>query len=793
MKLQKVVKRGLSILLTAAVAFTGVQLSGNTWEWTVQAAGQQDYEYKVLEDGTAEITRYIGTDQEIMIPGEIVTAEGDTLRVTGIGEYAFSDCEDLKSAVIPDGVTSIGMLAFYSCSGLESVVIPDGVTSISYGTFWNCHNLVTVTLPDTITRIEDRAFGGCYALTTVNIPEQLTFLGSDVFSDTPWLAAQREHDEDKLVIVKGYLIDAEEAEGDITLPNGIIKIDKSVFSCNEKITGVTIPYPVEVGEYAFYNCKNLSRVSLPEGLTTIAPGMFSGCENLKEVDIPDTVTAIEEAAFYDSGLTEVRIPAKAETVSKEAFACCINLENVVLPDDISAVSVLAFRATPYLEKRQQERQDHLIIDKGILWNAQEASGDVVIPEIVTKIGDDAFYNVYQVQSVKIPETVTEIGAGAFINTNITAITDMDGEEFPKTVQKIGGNAFPGQWLEDKRDDAGFVILNDILVDADVSGDVVIPDGVKEICDEAFHLDHHMGGDEITSIRIPDSVVEIGENAFMNDPMMMPSESIPEIICPPGSAAESILKGMQENGVEIKVHEHLYTKETVTKEPTCTEDGIRELVCGSCGEVKTEAIPAKGHTPVTIAGTPATHESTGLTDGQKCSVCGVILTAQEVIPIIPAETYALTVNNGEAKVDGSTWTVSADVSITITGNGDFEKFTGIKVDGVEVDSSNYTVKKGSTIITLKKSYLDTLSKGSHTIEIIWTDGSASTTFVIEKATSDTGNGKAQAGTTTNESKTAGNRKAGAAKTGDNTPCIWLFVLMLASGAGLVVFGRKRKEA
>ncbi len=955
MKLQKVLKKGLSILLTAAVAFTGVQFSANTGEWMVQAAevqeepaeevsaepeaaepdttpeasteseiaseapatsevepasteaapasteaeptsievvsvetesiqrevraaaqpeaAQQDYAYNVLEDGTAEITGYRGTDQEITIPKEIVTEEGDTLRVTRIGDDAFYRQSDLRSVTIQDGVTSIGLSAFRECN-----------------------NLVTVALPDTIASIETCAFYNCSALTTINIPAQLTFLGNSVFIKTSWIAEQRSLNEQKLVIVKGYLIDAKEAEGDVIIPDEVVAIDESAFYKNAKVTSITVPKVVEIGNGAFSACTNLVKITLPEGLTTIVSDMFSDCAKLCKVNIPDTVTDIEVqafdgcraldgiilpegiksldfAAFRNCGLTEIRLPDGVESVSGDVFYGCINLASVELPENIDAVSYAAFGETPYLAGRQQERADHLVIDNGILWNAEMASGDVVIPETVTKIGDGAFGWNRQVESVKIPETVTEIGAGAFNATSITAITDMDGEEFPKTVQKIGGNAFPWGWLDGKRDEAGFVILNDILVDADVSGDVVIPDGVKAICDNAFHLDY-MGRDEITSISIPDSVVEIGENAFMTDSMMMPSESMPEIICPPGSAAEEILKGMQENGVEIKVHEHMYTKETVTKESTCTEEGTRELTCESCGGVKTEAIPAKGHTPVTIAGTPATHESTGLTDGQKCSVCGAILTAQEVIPVIPAEIYAIKVNNGTAKVDGSaataceagktvtitadgapegkqfkewqvasggamladagsdtttfimpksaveitavyeekkeptytitevdgnTWTVGADGSITITGNGDFEKFTGIKVDGVKVDSSNYTVKKGSTIITLKKSYLDTLSKGSHTIEIFWTDGSAFTTFTLEKAASDEGNGgntvsdaNSTTGVTTNTSKTVGNRKAGAAKTGDETPCIWLFVLMLASGTGLVVFGRKREE-
>lgn len=78
---------------------------------------------------------------------------------------------------------------------------------------------------------------------------------------------------------------------------------------------------------------------------------------------------------------------------------------------------------------------------------------------------------------------------------------------------------------------------------------------------------------------------------------------------------------------------------------------------------------------------------------------------------------------------SSWTQNTDGNIVIRGNGEIAKFVSVKVDGNVVDADNYTVTEGSTIITLKPEYLKTLSKGSHTFEIVWTDGSAGTSFVV----------------------------------------------------------------
>ena len=123
---------------------------------------------------------------------------------------------------------------------------------------------------------------------------------------------------------------------------------------------------------------------------------------------------------------------------------------------------------------------------------------------------------------------------------------------------------------------------------------------------------------------------------------------------------------------------------------------------------------------------------------------------------------------------SSWTQNTDGSLSIRGSGAFSKFVGVKVDGTPVDGKNYTVKEGSTTITLKTDYLNTLSVGTHTFEILWTDGSASTTFAIEADTSEDGN-----------------RKDDAPKAGEDTLIAWMFMLSILSGTGLIITAKKRR--
>lgn len=83
------------------------------------------------------------------------------------------------------------------------------------------------------------------------------------------------------------------------------------------------------------------------------------------------------------------------------------------------------------------------------------------------------------------------------------------------------------------------------------------------------------------------------------------------------------------------------------------------------------------------------------------------------------------------IDGadSVWNESSD-SLTIKADGEFSKFTGVKIDGVLVDSNNYIAKEGSTVVEFKADYLKTLKPGKHNVTIMFEDGEVTTNFEIK---------------------------------------------------------------
>ncbi len=98
------------------------------------------------------------------------------------------------------------------------------------------------------------------------------------------------------------------------------------------------------------------------------------------------------------------------------------------------------------------------------------------------------------------------------------------------------------------------------------------------------------------------------------------------------------------------------------------------------------------------------------------------------------------------------TIGKDGTLTFRSNAPFSEFKAVLVDGVIVDPSNYDVSKGSTIVRLKQSFLDTLSKGSHTIAIQSIGGTATANFSVT-ASSNSGN-TGSATTPTPSAPTAG---------------------------------------
>ena len=133
-----------------------------------------------------------------------------------------------------------------------------------------------------------------------------------------------------------------------------------------------------------------------------------------------------------------------------------------------------------------------------------------------------------------------------------------------------------------------------------------------------------------------------------------------------------------------------------------------------------------------------------------------------------------------------WTQNSDGTLKFAVNGDVFKFTGVKVDGTLISADKYTAVSGSTVITLKKDYLDTLSVGKHTLTVVYSDGECSTEFEIKAAQS--------GGNTTPDDPNPDDPKS--PQTGVNSGLmLWIALLFISGGAviGTTVVSKKKKHS
>ena len=182
----------------------------------------------------------------------------------------------------------------------------------------------------------------------------------------------------------------------------VVAIDKAI--SGEVIIPSTLGgYPVvEIGDSAFYNCRNVTSVVIPEGVVYIGDDAFCYCYGLKSISIPRSVTAIGSGVFWDCNKLEtVELSANVTSIGDMAFSACNSLSSINV--DEGNTSYKSVDGVLYTGD-----------GKTLIQYPRNKSGEIyIIPTDVTEIKNRAFYFCHDLTIVTVPASVEVIGDIAF--------------------------------------------------------------------------------------------------------------------------------------------------------------------------------------------------------------------------------------------------------------------------------------------------------------------------------------------------------------------------------------------
>lgn len=395
---------------------------------------EPEYEFILKDDNTYEIVSLKGDNlyKELIIPSEI-----NGIKVTSIGEIAFTYQTKLENVTLPTYLEEIGDSAFMNCTSLTNILMPSTLKKLGNGVFESCTSLSSVTLNEGLTYIGGQAFSNCVALREFDFPDSLEYLGLNVFAGCHDLI-ELTYDAKVVNYIDGWVINSLNLDGEVEIKEGTVGISNNAFY-EQGLTSITLPDSLKyIGYHAFNECENLETIYIGKSIKRIDESAFYACNNLVNVhiafgtpwhkvkvgdeanlflnaenvyygdrlfeayDVPYGEELIESNVFYSlKTLKEVVIPSTVKTILKNAFAFTDSLEKIYI-EDLSSWCKIDFET----DMSNPLGYNELILDLEVLY-------DIVIPLDVNEIKPYTFNRYKRLLSVELHDKITFIGEYAF--------------------------------------------------------------------------------------------------------------------------------------------------------------------------------------------------------------------------------------------------------------------------------------------------------------------------------------------------------------------------------------------
>ncbi len=316
--------------------------------------------------------------------------------------------------------------------GCYNTVIPSGVKSIANYAFEEVGHLGDVIIPPSVTSIGDYAFKGSF-LTGVYLPPSITSIGKYAFARNsgikeivacmttpPTIAETSFTDENTKLIVppdtkakyqaaeywKNFKTIEEGTRGGQCGPN----VFWTILNGGVNITGTGVMYNFATYSMAEGKWGTATNVVIGEGITKVGNFNFYNCRNIKTVSFPSTLTAIERGAFqHCSSLEHIWIPKSVTSISPSSFTGCYSAKLIYVETD-NAVYDSRNNCNAIIKTADNELVSGCSV--------------TVIPNTVTSIGGAAFAHCSTLTKITIPGSVTQIKGSAF---RLSALKELNVE------------------------------------------------------------------------------------------------------------------------------------------------------------------------------------------------------------------------------------------------------------------------------------------------------------------------------------------------------------------------------
>ena len=746
--------------------------------------------------------------------------EGNTITVTlpstliTIGNYAFMGTHGLHAIVIPDNVNYIGEAAFSDCLYLDTVTINAAgsvLQSIGNDAFVNTA-ITSISLPDSLTTIGNNAFNGCQQLGTVSIgvnASQLSSVGANAFNDV--YSGVQAFSTVNYAGSSSQWNNITIAEGNGRLTQASIQ-----YSVQDPVTPTTYTITFDAGNGVFsngYSTMNItadangalaSAVETPSLSGFTFAGWFDAATGGNPVNVSDPFLA--DTTVYAQWTESSQQPTNYYTITFNAYTGQFADQSTTTTLMTDASGVLQSLPTTPTKSGYNFVGWYTDANAGDLVQVGHAfTSDAMLyarwtPDYSTPVEYTVIFYLNDGVNTGVYSTInTTDSYGYHVLASLPVQPTRDGYDFAGWFTETSGGTkiellitnFYGdcpvyaQWTSQQVPVTGYTVTfdanggtltGDATMTTDANGNLgSLPTAPSwEGYTFTGWFDAAIGGNEITTGTSFTANTTVYAQWTANGDTPTPGASYTITFDANGGTLAEGVVNTRTTGTDGKlagvVSAPVMDGYTFVGWFTATNGG--EQVTTSYVFTSDVTVYAQW----TQNTTPVDPDDPNVPDNPDDP-------DQPIKPVYNVIDGA----NGQ-------WTAESGAALEVRADGEFANFDHVRVDGVRVDEMHYDAREGSTIITLKPSFLSTLSDGVHSLTFAYKDGGeANTNFTVAAKPAVYVPGDADATPTQVDATVAADGASGVdvPKTGDNALVILYVCMMAAAIAGLYAVRAARR--